>query len=71
MFENRQTEVRQLLNENLEFRRMYNKHQDLHEKVEKAETGVLAVEEAKLHQMKKEKLWAKDQLANMLNTTAN
>lgn len=69
MFENRQDQVQQLLSESLEFRRIYNKHQDLHEKVEAAENGVIAMEDSQLHQMKKEKLWAKDKLADMLNTS--
>lgn len=69
MFENRQDQVQQLLSESLEFRRIYNKHQDLHEKVEAAENGVIAMEDSQLHQMKKEKLMAKDKLADMLNTS--
>ena len=69
MFENRQDQVQQLLSESLEFRRIYNKHQDLHEKVEAAENGVIAMEDSQLHQMKKEKLLAKDKLADMLNTS--
>lgn len=66
MFENRQNEVQDMLKENIEFRRLYNRHQELHQQVEAAETGVSPMEDLQLVQMKKEKLWAKDQLARML-----
>lgn len=68
MFENRQQEVEQLMSENIEFRRLFNKHQKLHDKVSDAEHGVTAVDDLSLVQMKKEKLWAKDRLTRMLDS---
>ena len=66
MFENRQESVNRLLGENIEFRRLYNKHQELHKKVHEAEVGVRAMDDLSLAQLKKEKLWHKDQLNRML-----
>ncbi len=66
MFEHRQNEVNQMLGENIEFRRLYNKHQELHKKVHEAETGVRAMDDMSLAQLKKEKLWHKDRLNQML-----
>ncbi len=67
MFENRQESVNQLLGENIEFRRLYNKHQQLHQTVEEAENGVRAMDETTLHQLKKEKLWHKDRLSQIMS----
>ena len=68
MFENRQNEVEKLLSENIEFRRLFNKHQKLHQQVHEAEIGLHPMEDLALVQLKKEKLWAKDQLSRMLET---
>lgn len=66
MFENRQTSVNHLLGESIEFRRLYKKHQELHKKVHEAETGVRAMDDISLAQLKKEKLWHKDRLSRIL-----
>ena len=68
MFENRTDEVEKLLGENIEFRRLYNKHQELHQQVHEAEIGLHPMEDLALVQLKKEKLWAKDKLARILLT---
>ena len=67
MFQQRQNEVEKLLSENIEFRRLYNKHQELDKKVHEAEIGLHPMEDLALVQLKKEKLWAKDRLAHILN----
>lgn len=67
MFENRQDQMEKLLNENSEFRRIYNRHQELDKRVMAAETGTAPMEDLALNQLKKEKLWAKDQLNRMLD----
>jgi uncharacterized protein YdcH (DUF465 family) len=68
MFENKQGDVDKLLSENIEFRRLYNKHQELHKQVHEAEIGLHPMEDLALVQLKKEKLWAKDQLSRLLLT---
>ncbi len=67
MFTNRQEDVDHLLNQNIQFRRLYNKHQELDKKVHAAETGLSPMNDLALVQLKKEKLWAKDQLAKLLD----
>ena len=67
MFQQRQDEVEKLLTENIEFRRLYNKHQELDKQVHEAEIGLHPMEDLALVQLKKEKLWAKDRLAHILD----
>jgi len=45
MFENRQEAVEAMMNENIEFRRLYNKHQDLDRQVHNAEAGVTPMDD--------------------------
>jgi uncharacterized protein YdcH (DUF465 family) len=66
MFERHQDELEKLRSENAEFRRIYNRHQELDKRVTAAETGAAPMGDMALMQMKKEKLWAKDQLARMM-----
>ncbi len=68
MFENRQDEVERMLGENIEFRRLYNKHQELDKQVHEAEIGLHPMEDLALVKLKKEKLRAKDRLAWILNS---
>ena len=68
MFTNRQNEVERMLGENIEFRRLYNKHQELDKQVHEAEIGLHPMEDLALVQLKKEKLRAKDRLAWILNS---
>lgn len=69
MFENRQDDVDKLLSENIEFRRLFNKHQELHQQVHEAEIGLHPMEDLALVQLKKEKLRAKDKLSRILGAT--
>lgn len=66
MFDHHKNELDQLLSENIEFRRLYNKHQDLDAKVDEAENGKLAMDEMSLHKLKKEKLLMKDRLQDIM-----
>lgn len=70
MFEHRQNLLQQMLKENKDFLKVYNKHQELDKRVTAAELGTAPMEDLALHQLKKEKLWAKDQLARMMDSYA-
>jgi uncharacterized protein YdcH (DUF465 family) len=70
MFEHRQDLLQQLLKENQEFLKVYNKHQELDKRVTAAELGTAPMDDLALYQLKKEKLWAKDQLARMMDAGA-
>ena len=70
MFEHRQDQLQQMLKENEEFLNVYNKHQELDKRVEAAELGTAPMDDLALHQLKKEKLFAKDQLARMMDSHA-
>jgi uncharacterized protein len=65
MFENQQNDVETLIKSDSEFRSLYQRHQELDSKVRDAELGVLPLDDTTLHNMKKEKLWAKDKLTTM------
>jgi uncharacterized protein YdcH (DUF465 family) len=67
MFEHHQEEMEKLMKENEEFLRIYNRHQELDKRVAAAETGTAPMEDLALNQLKKEKLWAKDRLARIMN----
>ena len=71
MFEHRQQEMQQLLKENEEFRRVYNQHQKLDKRVTAAESGSAPMEDLALNKLKKEKLYAKDRLARMLDSVSH
>jgi uncharacterized protein YdcH (DUF465 family) len=68
MFEHRQEKLEQLLKDNVDFRRIFNQHQELDKRVTAAEIGTAPMEDLALNQLKKEKLWAKDRLARMMDT---
>lgn len=70
MFEHRQDQLQQMLKENEEFLNVYNKHQELDKRVTAAELGTAPMDDLALHQLKKEKLFAKDQLARMMDSHA-
>jgi uncharacterized protein YdcH (DUF465 family) len=65
MFETNQQDVETLIKSDSEFRSLYKRHQELDSKVRDAELGVLPMDDTTLHNMKKEKLWAKDKLITM------
>jgi uncharacterized protein YdcH (DUF465 family) len=70
MFEHRQEQLEQLKKENQDFLRVFNRHQELDKRVIAAEVGTAPMEDLALNQLKKEKLWAKDQLARMMDANA-
>lgn len=66
MFEGQpQAELDALMQANPEFRQLYQRHKNLDKRVLDAELGVLAVDDMTLSQMKREKLAAKDRLADL------
>ncbi len=67
MFENRQDQLKSLLNENIEFSRVYKQHQKLERQVADVDSNRRPVDEVALHQMKKEKLQCKDHLERMMS----
>jgi uncharacterized protein YdcH (DUF465 family) len=67
MFEHRQQEMERLMKDSEEFLRIYNRHQELDKRVTAAELGTAPMEDLALIQLKKEKLWAKDKLARMMD----
>ena len=66
MFEHEQETVQELLSDNDEFRRLFEKHQDLHKQVHEAEIGAAPMDDLSLVRLKKEKLLAKDRMARIL-----
>ena len=67
MFERHQSMLKELINENDDFRRIYNRHQELDKQVTAAELGTAPMEDLALTRLKKEKLWIKDKLAVFMN----
>jgi uncharacterized protein YdcH (DUF465 family) len=67
MFEHHKSELDELIKGNENFRRIYNRHQELDKRVTAAELGTAPMEDLALNQLKKEKLWAKDQLATLMD----
>ena len=63
MFEHHQDLLEELIKENEDFRRKYNRHQELDKRVTAAELGTAPMEDLALNRLKKEKLWIKDKLA--------
>jgi len=69
MFEEQpQTEIDALIKSNPEFKQLYQRHRDLDKKVMDAELGVLPIDDTTLHQMKREKLAAKDRLIRLYDS---
>ena len=68
MFEHRQQKMEKLMKENEDFLRVFNRHQELDKRVTAAEIGTAPMEDLALMKLKKEKLFAKDQLARMMDT---
>ena len=63
MFEQDQEIVQSLIDENKNFRRLYNKHCQLKSKVKEANQGCFSIDDFDLEILKKEKLLIKDRLA--------
>jgi uncharacterized protein YdcH (DUF465 family) len=68
MFEHRQDLMEKLMKENEDFRRIFNRHQELDKRVSEAELGTAPMEDLALNKLKKEKLWAKDRLAQLMDS---
>jgi uncharacterized protein len=66
MFEYDQHIVNSLLSENNDFKRLYDKHDELKQRVDEANSGTLPVDDFSLEKMKKEKLLLKDKMAMMI-----
>lgn len=71
MFEHRQEQMERMMREDENFLRVFNRHQELDKQVIAAEVGTAPMEDLALNQLKKEKLWAKDQLARMMDTAVS
>ena len=70
MFEHRRDKMDSMMKESEDFRRIYNRHQELDKRVTEAELGTAPMEDLALNQLKKEKLWAKDKLAFLMDVSA-
>ena len=53
MFEHRQEQMQKMKQENEDFLRVFNRHQELHKKVTAAEVGTVLMEDLALNQLKK------------------
>ena len=69
MFSDQKNKLDQLMNDNEDFRRIYDRHQELDKRVTAAELGTAPMEDLALNQLKKEKLWAKDKLASLMDSS--
>jgi uncharacterized protein YdcH (DUF465 family) len=66
-----QLEIDALIKTNPEFKQLYQRHRALDKKVMDAELGVLPIDDVRLHQMKREKLAAKDRLTQLYDKHAH
>ena len=66
MFEHDQQIVNSLLTENSDFKRLYDKHDAIKQKVTEANNGALPLDDYSLENLKKEKLLLKDRMAHMI-----
>ena len=71
MFSHQKELLEKLKEENEEFLRVYNRHQELDKRVTDAEVGTAPMDDLALNRLKKEKLWAKDQLARMMDANVS
>ncbi len=68
MFEFDQEIVEALLVEDLNFRRLYNKHAELKRQVHEVTSGNGSMDDLHLETLKKQKLYLKDQMAGMIES---
>lgn len=66
MFEYDQDIVESLLHEDEDFKRLYEKHGELKQKVREANLGINPIDDYSLENLKKEKLLLKDRMALMI-----
>lgn len=67
MFENHRDQMDVLLKDNLDFRKLYNHHQQIEKRVVAAENGTAPMDDMALNELKREKLRTKDQLARIMD----
>ena len=67
MFEYEQEIVNVLLSENENFKRLHSRHGELKEKVKDANSGIAPLDGYELDNLKKEKLYVKDQMAAIIS----
>jgi len=67
MFEHEEDIVNNLLQENADFKRMYDKVCQIRVQVKSANTGESPMDDYSLENLKKEKLYLKDRMAGMIN----
>lgn len=68
MFSQDQEIVEKLLQENEEFKTMYLRHRELNKQVDKAGAGELPLSDDFAHDLKKEKLLLKDEMAEIISS---
>ena len=66
IFEHDQHIVNSLLSENNDFKRLYDKHDMLKQRVNEVNAGVVPMDDFSLEKIKKEKLMLKDRMAHMI-----
>ena len=66
MFEYDEEIVGALLEDSVEFKRLYDKHSRLKQEVKSANAGDMPIEDMELEGLKKEKLLLKDQMAQII-----
>ncbi len=66
MFSQDREIVEKLLEENKAFKEMYQRHRELNKKVDKVGTGDLPLTDDAAHDLKKEKLLLKDEMAEII-----
>ncbi|HZF97288.1 MAG TPA: YdcH family protein [Pseudoxanthomonas sp.] len=72
MFEGQpQSEIDAMLEADPEFKQLYQRHRELDKKVTDAELGVLAIDDATLGQLKREKLHAKEKLLRLYDAKSH
>ena len=59
--------VQALVNENPEFKSLFQRHRELDKQIDKAGGGQLAISDESLEQMKRERLQIKDRMYAMIN----
>jgi len=68
MFEHDQEIVNSLLHEDDDFKRLYDKHNQLKQRVIEANLGTQPLDDYTLEKLKKEKLLLKDRMASIIKT---
>ncbi|MCS3903669.1 uncharacterized protein YdcH (DUF465 family) [Methylohalomonas lacus] len=66
MFDYDQEVVKYLLQDSIEFQRLYDRHHRLKQQVEEAHRGDMTIDDFALERLKKEKLQLKDRMADLI-----